>query len=148
MTSGGLTGPRVMGPLRQGNVRQLLRQHKGYKEKMGVACKDSVSRRPCEATELISWSNVHAISTLSGQRAVLTEEHCIAALKSLTGLELRDIDARRVGSDLRETLETDKHMQATNQILSTSGKFKAFLDESMLRHNFKLMDSARSLLGK
>ena len=66
LTVGGLKAPRLAGPLTQDNVKQCLRQFAEYNEKIEVAYEDGVPRRPCRVTELISSSNMHAITTLSG----------------------------------------------------------------------------------
>ena len=89
LTVGGLKPPRLAGSLTQDNVMQFLRQFAEYNEKIEVACEDGVPRRPCGVTELISSSNMHAITTLSGNSGTLTEEQCIAALKKIGGIELR-----------------------------------------------------------
>lgn len=104
---------------------------------MEVACEDGVPRRPCGVTASISTSKLHAISTLSDLRGGLTDEHCITAVKRLGGLNMRERGVRRVESDLRKAFEMDKHMQATDRVMSTIAKLEAFLDENMIRDSFK-----------
>ena len=103
-------------------------------------------------TTLISSSNMHAITTLSGHSETLTEEQCIAAQKKTGGIELREIDARRLESDLRKTLKMDRNMRATDRVLTTIVMLEAFLDKSMLRDIFETngrwVESAGRMVAK
>lgn len=83
-----------------------------------------VPRRPC-GVRVDFVVELAAISTLSEQRGVLAEEQCIAVLKRLGGIELREIDARRVDSDLRKMLKMN-NMHTTDRVLSTNAKLEAF----------------------
>lgn len=101
-----------------------------YKQKMQVACEDGVPRGPSGVTGLISPSNLHAMSTLSGQRRrqrmVLSDQVCVSALRKLGGLDLSAIDVRRVKCGLRKILKMNKTMLAVDHVVSTIAKLEAF----------------------